>query len=140
MLLPFFEMKFSTSEVKKAWHSKSKLNRSVMKKENPILTALFLAGSLLVPALGIKYTTSRLGSTTGGIPWMQNFINTIQVDPDGFVYTFCEWDESSGGARKGTYKDGNILANHNRNINYKQITDQAGKTWTIHVPSGDIYR
>jgi hypothetical protein len=70
---------------------------------------------------------------------MQNFINYIQVDPDGTVYTFCGWDEGSGGARKGTYKDGNILANHNRDINYKQITDQAGKTWTIQDPPGDIY-
>ena len=111
-----------------------------MKKTNLILTALFLAGSLLVRAQGINYTASWLGSTTGGIPWMQNFINYIQVDPDGTVYTFCGWDEGSGGSRKGTYKDGNILANHNRNINYKKITDPARKIWTIQDHPGDIYR
>ena len=102
-----------------------------MKKTNLILTALFLAGSLLVAAQGINYTTSWLGSTTGATPWMQNFINDLQVDPDGTCYTTCGWDEGSGGPRKGTYKDGAILANHNRTINTKTVTDNNGHVWTI---------
>ena len=103
------------------------------------LSALCLAVPLLLSAQGIDYSTSWLGSSTGTTPWMQNFINDLQVDPDGTCYTTCGWDEGSGGARKGTYKDGAILANHNRTINTKTVTDNNGHVWTIQDPPGDEY-
>ena len=104
-----------------------------------LLSALLITFPMLLKAQGIDYSASWLGSSTGAIPWMQNFINSIQVDPDGTVYTTCGWDEGSGGPRNGAYKDGNILANHNRNINNKKATDNNGHVWTILNAPGDEY-
>jgi hypothetical protein len=110
-----------------------------MKKIRLLLVALFFTVHFILPAQGVDYTCSWLGSTTGTTPWMQNFINQIQVDPDGTVYTTCGWDEGSGGPRNGTYKDGKVLANHSRNINSKKITDKSGHVWTIMNAPGDNY-
>ena len=110
-----------------------------MKNKRLFLSALITTIPFLLTAQGIDYSASWLGSSTGSIPWMQNFINSIQVAPDGTVYTTCGWDEGSGGPRNGTYKDGNILADHNRPINNKVATDNNGHVWTILDAPGDEY-
>lgn len=103
-----------------------------MNKIKLFVTALCVLSSFLLKAQRIDYTTSWLGNTYGGTTWVQDMISYIQVDPDGTVYAYTGWDEGSGGPRRGTYKDGNILPNHSRNINFKQAIDKSGKTWTIY--------
>ena len=108
-----------------------------MSKIKLTITALCLLIPFLIKAQSINYTTSWLGNTYGGTTWVQDMIDYMEVDPDGTVYAYTGWDEGSGGERRGTYKDGKILPNHNRNINFTQVTDKSGKTWTIKR-SGDL--
>jgi len=53
--------------------------------------------------------TSWLGNTfgNGDGKWVQNYVNEIEVSPDGTVYTASEWDEA--GRCTGIYKNGDIV-------------------------------
>ncbi len=54
------------------------------------------------------YRTSWIGNTfSGGSKWVQIQISTLQVAPDGTIYTNSEWDEA--GREVGIYKDGDVI-------------------------------
>ncbi len=100
-----------------------------MRKHRLLFALVLIALPIFLSAQTINYTTSWLGSTYGGTTlWIQDMIDYMEVGADGTVYAYTGWDEGSGGARKGTYKDGKVLPNHTRNINFTQVTDKAGKT------------
>ena len=54
--------------------------------------------------------TSWLGNTFGGVDgkWVQNYVDEIEVSPDGTVYTASEFDEA--GRCTGIYKDGEVMS------------------------------
>lgn len=56
------------------------------------------------PALPCQ--TSWIGNTFGGADnkWVQDFVHTMKVTPDGTVIAACEWDEA--GRCVGLYKEG----------------------------------
>ncbi|MFH0758031.1 MAG: carbohydrate-binding protein [Bacteroidota bacterium] len=108
-----------------------------MKRIKIIIAALAMTMSMPSFSQSVNYTQSWMGNTYGGKTWVQDMIDYMEVDSDGTVYAYTGWDEGSGGARKGTYKDGLILANHNRNISFKQVTDNDGNTWSINR-EGDV--
>jgi hypothetical protein len=108
-----------------------------MKKFKILILALATILPMLSFSQSVTYTQSWMGNTYGGTTWVQDMIDYMEVGPDGTVYAYTGWDEGSGGPRKGTYKDGLILANHSRNINFKQVTDKSGNTWSIHR-EGDV--
>ncbi len=58
----------------------------------------------------LPHQTSWLGNTFGGADgkWVQNYVDEIEVSPDGAVYTASEWDE--GGRCAGVYKNGEVMA------------------------------
>ena len=58
------------------------------------------------PAL--DHTTSWLGNSFGGAKhqWVQNYMDTIHVQPDGTVYGVGNWDEAGGEVT--IYADGNV--------------------------------
>ncbi len=55
-----------------------------------------------------NYTTSWLGNTFSGADnkWVQDYIDEMEVSPDGAVYTAAAWDEA--GRCCGVYKDGDV--------------------------------
>ena len=57
----------------------------------------------------LLHQTSWLGNTFGGADgkWVQNYVDEIEVSPDGAIYTASEWDE--GGRCAGIYKDGEVM-------------------------------
>ncbi|GBC98083.1 hypothetical protein HRbin17_00578 [bacterium HR17] len=60
----------------------------------------------------LNYTTHWVGNTFEGAGpngygrWVQNFVDEIEVTPDGAVITASEWDEA--GRCTGIYKDGDV--------------------------------
>ena len=73
----------------------------------------------------LPHETSWLGNTFGGADekWVQNYVDEIEVSPDGTVYTASEWDE--GGRCAGIYKDGEVMP-----ATLKQFDGKGGhKAW-----------
>jgi len=77
----------------------------------------------------LTYTTHWVGNTFEGAGpngygrWVQNYVDEIEVTPDGAVITASEWDEA--GRCTGIYKDGDV----NRDL-LKQYNGQGGhKAW-----------
>ena len=74
----------------------------------------------------LNYTTHWAGNTFEGAGpngygrWVQNFVDEIEVTPDGAVITASEWDEA--GRCTGIYKNGDV----NRDL-LKQYNGQGGK-------------
>jgi hypothetical protein len=57
---------------------------------------------------GFEYKITWLGNTFGGgEKWVQDFIESIFVTPDGTVYTASYWDEA--GREFGIYKNGDVI-------------------------------
>lgn len=56
----------------------------------------------------LMHETSWIGNSFGGADnkWVQNYVDEIEVSPDGTVYTASEWDEA--GRCSGIYKDGDV--------------------------------
>jgi len=54
--------------------------------------------------VGNSHSTFTPGAENGVGQWVQNFIDEMEVAPDGTVMVGCEWDE--GGRSLGLYKDG----------------------------------
>ena len=79
------------------------------------LTMAVLAASPLAfgedapPLTKLPNQTSWLGNTFGGAEgkWVQNYVDEIEVAPDGAVYTASEWDEA--GRCAGVYKSGDVM-------------------------------
>ena len=61
------------------------------------------------PLTKLPNQTSWLGNTFGGAEgkWVQNYVDEIEVAPDGAVYTASEWDEA--GRCAGVYKSGDVM-------------------------------
>jgi hypothetical protein len=59
-------------------------------------------------AQDLAHETSWIGNTFGGADnkWVQNYVDEIEVSPDGVLYTASEWDEA--GRCSGVYKDGDV--------------------------------
>ena len=56
----------------------------------------------------LNYSTTWVGNSFGGgEKWVQNWIDSMFVAPDGTVYTASIWDE--GGREFGIYKDGEVV-------------------------------
>lgn len=108
-----------------------------MKNFKLLITVIILIIPCILRAQSIDFKQSWMGNTYGGTSWVQDLIDYMEVGADGTVYAETGWDEGSGGQRKGTYKDGQILPNNSRTINFKQVTDKTGKTWSIHR-EGDV--
>jgi len=77
----------------------------------------------------LTYTTHWVGNTFEGAGpngygrWVQNFVDEIEVTPDGAVITASGWDEA--GRCTGIYKDGDV----NRDL-LKQYNGQGGhRAW-----------
>jgi hypothetical protein len=77
----------------------------------------------------LTYTTHWVGNTFEGAGpngygrWVQDYVDEIEVTPDGAVITASEWDEA--GRCTGIYKDGDV----NRDL-LKQYNGQGGhKAW-----------
>ena len=77
----------------------------------------------------LTYTTHWVGNTFEGAGpngygrWVQNYVDEIEVTPDGSVITASAWDEA--GRCTGIYKDGNV----NRDL-LKQYNGKGGhKAW-----------
>ena len=95
-------------------------------KHHTILILLFTVGSILTaggalaaeqgtlpPLVAGKLEWNWVGNThaefeddkpSGTGRWVQNFVDEIEVTPDGTVIAGCFWDE--GGRCLGLYKDG----------------------------------
>ncbi len=62
----------------------------------------------------LRYTTHWVGNTFEGAGpngygrWVQNYLDELEVTPDGAVITASEWDEA--GRCTGIYKDGDVNA------------------------------
>ncbi len=61
-------------------------------------------GTLAWDWIGNSHSTFTPGAENGVGKWVQNFIDEMEVTPDGTVVVGCEWDE--GGRCLGLYKDG----------------------------------
>lgn len=108
--------------------------------KNILLTiGLLSAFPVILSAQSLDYTRSWLGSSFNGPDYTGNFIDKMEVSPDGTVHTYSGWDEINGGGRTNNYKDGQILNHTGFSIHTTQITDKSGKTWTIINPPGDTY-
>jgi sugar lactone lactonase YvrE len=56
----------------------------------------------------LRYSTSWVGNTfSGGLRWVQNAAESMQVLPDGTLVAGSFWDE--GGREVGLYKDGDVV-------------------------------
>ncbi|QOV22142.1 NHL repeat-containing protein [Anabaenopsis elenkinii] len=79
-----------------------------------------IAGVIIFTSLGFSnhevnsrtpqptYQTSWIGNTFGGgEKWVQNYIQSMYVAPNGTVYTNSLWDEA--GREAGIYKDGDVI-------------------------------
>ena len=61
-------------------------------------------GTLDWDYMGNSYSTFEPDAANGVGLWVQNFVDEIEVTPDGTVVVGCEWDE--GGRCLGLYKNG----------------------------------
>ena len=78
----------------------------------------------------LTYKTTFAGNTfSGGDKWVQNFIEDMNVTPDGKVYTGSGWDE--GHREHGIYKDCDVIGNEDLKPNSKKAIDCRGNTWII---------
>ncbi|HEX8237149.1 MAG TPA: hypothetical protein VF600_14420 [Abditibacteriaceae bacterium] len=101
-----------------------KVNRFCMRVVAVAVGALWL---LCVPASAqdLPHETSWIGNSFGGADnkWVQNYVDEIEVSPDGTLYAASEWDEA--GRCTGIYKDGDV---HSELL--KQYDGQGGhKAW-----------
>jgi hypothetical protein len=57
----------------------------------------------------LHYSTSWLGNTYGGkdSKWVQDWVESMFVTPNGTVYTDAKWDE--GGREVGIYRNGQVI-------------------------------
>ena len=99
-----------------------------------LLTFILLASLVLAStsfAGELEYLRSWVGNTFGGQDkkFVQNYIEQMQVMPDGTIYTSSGWCE--GGRAHGIYKDGDVIGNKNMQINTHRINDSQGNQWRI---------
>jgi hypothetical protein len=61
----------------------------------------------------LDYTTSWIGNSFSGAEagWVQNYIDTVYVHPDGTIYGGAGWDE--GGGEVTVYKNGQVTGRMN---------------------------
>ena len=61
-------------------------------------------GTLDWDYIGNSFSDFAVDAENGVGRWVQNFVDEIEVTPDGTVIVGCDWDE--GGRCLGLYKDG----------------------------------
>jgi hypothetical protein len=73
-----------------------------------VIGTLWLLPLSSASAQDLLHETSWIGNSFGGADnkWVQNYVDEIEVSPDGTVYTASEWDES--GRCSGIYKNGDV--------------------------------
>lgn len=108
-------------------------------KEKLLSMLLFIAVPFMLMGQGINYTRSWLGTTFNGPEYMSNFIDRMEVSPDGSVHGSSGWDEIAGGGRFSTYKNGQIIDHKGFAIHGASVTDKNGVVWTIQNQPDDNY-
>ena len=79
------------------------------------ILGLFSSAAVMAATVPGKLECSWVGNTFGGAgengegAWVQNYIEEMEVAPDGTVFTAAEWDE--GGRCTGLYRDGTVNTN-----------------------------
>jgi len=97
------------------------MNRNMILLATPMFLLNFVAGAApiqskelppLVPGkldwdyVGNSFSDFAVDAENGVGRWVQNFVDEIEVTPDGTVVVGCDWDE--GGRCLGLYKDGGL--------------------------------
>jgi len=70
-----------------------------------------------------------VANSFGGPKWVQNYIESLNVTPDGTVNTTSQWDEAH--REHGNYTKCDVIGNVNKKPNSLVATDCNGKIWTV---------
>jgi hypothetical protein len=115
------------------WPPRSNLDQKFNNRS--LIIASFMAILITSAAFAqygeIEHITTWFGNTfNGGDKWVQNYIETMKVEPNGHCFTYSDWDE--GHNERGEYFDGDVKV---RNVESPAVSgaqiDINGVSWSV---------